>query len=114
MRGRVLLACFMVASIAGAGCILVTGSTNGYTEATSDAGCTSAADCDGGGQVCCLSTTALTSSCQVAPCGIQLCAKSSECAGESCVAQSCVIETMTYKVEACGKIPIPECVLVDP
>jgi hypothetical protein len=114
MLRRVFLACFVAALIAGAGCILITGSTSGYTQATPESGCSSASDCDGGDQVCCFSTTAFVSSCQVAPCGIQLCQKSSECVGVSCVEQSCVLEAGTYKVEACGKIPIPLCVLNDP
>ena len=88
-----------------AGCVLVTGGTDGYQysppvfDAGGDAfdgdapsgltlGCLSALDCagDAAGQLCCLDVTSATSAatvCQAPPCGgtfsIQLCKSSTEC-----------------------------------
>ncbi len=113
--------------LAAAGCVVVTGSTDGYerepaTVTTRDAGtgsgnldlrCLSATDCasDAGGQVCCvaLASTSASAACQVGPCGgslpVQLCAADSECSGSTCVLQTCTLAGSKVTVRACGTIP---------
>jgi hypothetical protein len=117
-----------------AGCVIVTGSTDGYqltaASSTFDAGaeageagsgltlgCVSAADCSGGGDgaasVCCLSLTSTTSAateCGPSPCGgtfsVQLCKLTSECASDSgtCTSQSCSFGTASVTIQACGTV----------
>jgi hypothetical protein len=109
MKGRLLVAFFVVAGMAGAGCLLITGSTSGYTEAGPEGGCEAASDCVGdAGGVCCLSLTA-GAACQRGPCGssaIQLCTDSGECSDDaSCLSQSCTYAGSSYEVRTCGEVP---------
>jgi hypothetical protein len=108
----------VVVGSAVAGCMLVTGSTDGYNEAdagdssTLIPGCTSAASCEGDGvtgpQVCCLSLSAASASCASSSCvlgDIQLCETAAECgASGPCNAQSCPFDGVTLTFNACGTI----------
>ncbi|MGO9835966.1 MAG: hypothetical protein ACLP1X_17320 [Polyangiaceae bacterium] len=107
-------------------CLVVTGSTDGYTLSNtgSDGGaceggascgnpaleCLSAADCtsDAGPQVCCFAPTTAGSACGPAPCAgspaVQLCKGNTECGSESCVLQSCAFGGTTVTIQACGNV----------
>jgi hypothetical protein len=115
-RGAALL----VAASAAAGCAVVTGSTDGYHPLVVDAGCgddrcaagcTSAADCADGGEVCCLVTiasVAMTTACMRGPCvasiPVQLCKSSNECFdGGVCTKQSC--PGTLVPIQVCGTLP---------
>jgi hypothetical protein len=116
----------VAAGVVGAGCVLVTGSTDGYQAATSggDGGgdgapisfqCATAADCGDGGDVCCLvvnsSLTSATTVCQAAPCPqpfpVQLCGSTPECGKEGglCTRQTCALGSVTVRIFACGDVP---------
>jgi hypothetical protein len=96
--------CFGTVGLAGigclvAGCVLFTGSTNGYTQidAGEDAGgaCASSADCaDPDASLCCfgLSSAGFASVCQNSCQGelVQLCKANAECGGASCITQECL------------------------
>jgi hypothetical protein len=112
----------VVVGSAVAGCMLVTGSTDGYEEGDAGAdtgqstvipGCSSAASCEsaGGGagpQVCCVSLTALSASCEPSSCAvgdIQLCSTNSECGSAGvCNMQSCSAGGMPFSFRACGTV----------
>jgi hypothetical protein len=119
---RALFAVAFVAAAIGAGCFVVTGSSDGYSSLPLQGGaaCTSAADCaDAGGGVCCagpgptrngIPTVLLTCqpSCPVAT--IQICAGNTECndGGAACVIQSCTFSaagaSSAVPFQACGLI----------
>ena len=113
---RLLALAMVAASVAAAGCMIVTGSTDGYSAAPTPgpAACTSAAQCDGG-HVCCLSATssmssmAVTGSCQ-STCTTslpQLCTTSTECAdGGPCSMLSCTVDgsPVMVSIQACGTV----------
>jgi hypothetical protein len=118
-----LVASAMVAGGAIAGCMLVTGSTDGYEESDAGAdtgpsttvipGCRSAASCesaggDAGPQVCCVSLTALSASCEPSTCAvgdIQLCSTSAECGpAGACNMQSCSAGGVPLAFLACGTV----------
>lgn len=123
MRGALAagIAAAMVAAGA-AGCILFTGSTDGYhpADAGGDGGlgdgagnsfqCASAADCGDGGAVCCVvvSSSSVTANtvCQMAPCSVaQLCKTTAECGKAGlCTNQSCTFGTATVTIGACGVV----------
>jgi hypothetical protein len=128
MRG-VLAAVFAALTVAGGvvagGCVIFTGSTDGYTprdaggDGAGDGGiassleCVSAADCGDGGDVCCLVINATTMSaetaCQAAPCtGIlpaQLCKTSAECGKTGlCQSQTCNLGAVSVTIPACGLV----------
>ncbi|MGA7119767.1 MAG: hypothetical protein WBY94_06700 [Polyangiaceae bacterium] len=98
------------------GCVLFTGSTDGYTEpdsGSSERTCSSAAAC-GDAAVCCLVTTSSTASTLgtcMASCAVQfpqLCASSAEC-GEAgaCSMHTCTIDAgggITFPLQACGEV----------
>jgi hypothetical protein len=111
------------------GCVLVTGSTDGYVladtgtaaatcggDATCPAlslGCSSTADClaDGGVEACCLvptSASGVIAACSAQPCpplGAQLCATTAECAGSlECVPQQCMFGAAAIAIRACGNV----------
>jgi hypothetical protein len=120
----------MLASSAAAGCILVTGSTDGYRGVDAAASpvcpdgscpstqCASAAQCgDSGAFVCCLSVNlamaTTTTSCERAPCGamaplhpIQLCAGNAECGDAgACTPQTCTAGATPFPpINACGVV----------
>lgn len=109
MRAAMALAGLAFAAVA-AGCVLVTGGTNGYS--ASEAGLTGQAchtpkDC--AGQACCfivddagVPSTACQATC---PAWEQACAVGSDCGdGGSCLAQSCTVEGTTVQVTTCGPI----------
>ena len=114
MRARYVALALAVLAVAGAGCMLITGGTDGYSAAkTSAATCTSAADCGDGGNVCCLSvsssTTSVVGACQ-SSCTValpQLCKTSGEC-GEAgaCSVLSCTVDgsPLTIPLQACGAV----------
>ncbi len=83
------------------GCMLVTGSTDGYSEL--DAGC----GCEAG-NVCCLAADGAAPSCQ-ASCSqpeLQLCGSSEECGdGGTCVPQTCTVAGNSYPVSTCATLP---------
>ena len=105
MRAVLSLAGVAFAAVA-AGCILVTGGTDGYSAAGAQ-GCRTAQDC--GGQVCCFTlgdggvpSTACQSSC---PSWQQSCAVASDCGdGGACLTQSCTVQGATVQVTTCGAI----------
>jgi hypothetical protein len=100
------------------GCILVTGGTDGYSQAPVPTGgtCTSAAECGDGGMVCCLVVTASTTStngtCE-STCSTsypQLCATTAECGDAgACLKQQCTVDAggtgIPVPLQACGTIP---------
>jgi hypothetical protein len=98
-----------VALAAVAGCILVTGGTNGYTSSEgglSGQGCHSPKDCNG--QTCCIELDAGVASitCQSScPAPQQSCVMASDCGdGGECLAQTCTVEGTTVQVTTCGAI----------
>ena len=114
----------VAAGVVGAGCVIVTGSTDGYRAQGSGGGdgggdgaavslaCVSAADCGDGGNVCCVVVNASNSStntvCQAAPCtGLlpaQLCKTSAECGKTGlCTTQSCNFGA-SVTIQACGLV----------
>jgi hypothetical protein len=113
----------VAAGTIGAGCVLITGSTDGYQSApTGDGGgdgapislqCVSAVDCGDGGEVCCLvvnsSLSSATTACQAAPCSgafpVQLCQSTPECDKTGfCTKQTCNLGSLTVTINACGTI----------
>ncbi|HEY3819267.1 MAG TPA: hypothetical protein VGL81_18990 [Polyangiaceae bacterium] len=109
-RVGTVLAALVVAG-AGAGCVLVTGDSEGYSQASghlSGEGCQTPADCNG--QPCCLvlSDAGVPSlSCEPScPAYEQSCAVGSDCGdGGDCLSQSCTVEGTTATVTTCGAIP---------
>jgi hypothetical protein len=122
MRGA-LVSFLLVSGLSfGAGCILITGGTDGYTQAgagSAGASCMSAADCGDGGSVCCLIVTAQTTSTAgtcASTCAIayptaypQLCKTSAECADAGpCNMLSCTVDAsgtgIPFTLQACGMV----------
>jgi hypothetical protein len=122
---RKVVALLFAASIA-AGCILVTGGTDGYyardagrSSVCSDGGeggcpalaCVSAVDCGDGGAVCCLVTNTsvgIGTACQES-CGgafpVQLCRTNAECGDAGpCGTQSCSVGGSSFVLEVCGML----------
>lgn len=120
----IVAAVTVAAGTAGAGCVLVTGSTDGYhgPDAGGDGAgdgpalslaCVSAADCGDGGNVCCVvvssSLGSANTACQAAPCtGIlpaQLCKTSAECGKAGlCTTQVCNYGSASVTIQACGTV----------
>ncbi len=119
----VVAAVTVVAGTVGAGCVIVTGSTDGYRlQGTGDGGgdsgavsleCVSAADCGDGGDVCCLvinsSFTLATTACQASCSGdtypVQMCKSTPECGKTGiCITQTCNFGSLTVTLPACGMI----------
>jgi hypothetical protein len=122
----VIAAVMVAVAVVGAGCVIITGSTDGYH--APDAGgdgagdgpgvslaCVSAADCGDGGNVCCVvvnsSLTSANTACQAAPCtGIlpaQLCKTSAECGKTGlCTTQSCNLRSASVTIQACGTVAL--------
>jgi hypothetical protein len=118
-------------ALAAAGCVLVTGSTDGYELADAggaseveagtciaeggicfDLQCASRADCDAG-QVCCLGLTGETCQASCTLESVQLCASDVECGDAGpCIQQQCDTSTATYSGSLCGLVP--GCVEVAP
>lgn len=115
----------VAAAAAGAGCVIITGSTDGYhgPDAGGDGAgsdgpavslaCVSSADCGDGGSVCCVvvssSLTSANTACQAAPCsGIlpaQLCKTTAECGKAGlCTTQACNFGTTNVTIQACGSV----------
>lgn len=115
----------VAAGSVGAGCVIVTGSGDGYggRDAGGEGGgsdgpgvslaCVSSADCGDGGNVCCVvvnaSLTSANTACQAGPCtGIlpaQLCKTSSECGKAGlCTTQSCPFGAASVIIAACGTV----------
>jgi len=117
----------IAAGTVGAGCVIITGSTDGYSvqgtggDGGRDSGavsleCVSAADCGDGGNVCCLvinsALTQATTACQASCSGgtgtpaVQLCKSTSECGKTGiCITQTCTLGSLTVTIPACGNIP---------
>jgi hypothetical protein len=111
-------------ALAVAGCVLVTGSTDGYELADAggaaeveagvciaesgvcfDTQCVSRADCDAG-QVCCLGLTGLTCQATCAFESVQLCTSDVECGDAGpCTSQQCETSAATYSGKICGLVP---------
>ncbi|HTQ42948.1 MAG TPA: hypothetical protein VMI75_09365 [Polyangiaceae bacterium] len=114
----------VAAGAVGIGCVIVTGSTDGYrAKGSGDGGggdgasvslaCVSSADCGDAGDVCCVvvssSLTSMNTACQAAPCtGIlpaQLCKTTAECGKTGlCTTQSCTLGSSTVTIQACGTV----------
>jgi hypothetical protein len=129
MRGAlagIVAAAAVAAGTVCAGCVIITGSTDGYHgpdaggDGAADGGpavslaCVSAADCGDGGNVCCLvvnsSLTGATTACQSAPCAgtipVQLCTSTAECGKTGlCTKQACNFSATSVTIEACGTVP---------
>lgn len=115
MRAAAAFALAVVLCLA-AGCVLFTGSTEGYSLIDAGASsCTAAAQCDAG-SVCCLvisaSTTTSTSGTCQASCRLtypQLCTTNAECGDAGpCSRQSCSVEAgggLSVPLQACGVFP---------
>ena len=114
MRRRVTALVVTGVVVAAAGCMLVTGGTDGYSAPKASAGtCSSAADCGDAGSVCCLSlsnsTTSVVGSCQ-SSCTLslpQLCKTSAECGDAGpCSMLSCTVDgsPVTVPLQACGSV----------
>lgn len=101
--------------VVAAGCILVTGGTDGYTAVDSGtpdvfAQCITAANCkgDGANNVCCLVIgttvgTACLPTCAPLPAAVQLCETNAECQGqELCISQACSAGMLSFQLNACG------------
>jgi hypothetical protein len=98
-----------------AGCIVVTGTSNGYSgsdASTPGQSCTSSAEC--AGQMCCyeLAGSSLTAAC-AASCtpSFESCTQASDCGdGGSCIVQSCHVEAggfpVTVSVTTCGVVSV--------
>jgi hypothetical protein len=118
-----MLAALTVAGgVAAGGCVIFTGSTDGYGphDAGGDGGaagdsagsfaCVSAADCGDGGAVCCIvensSFTSANFVCQAAPCSLaQQCLTTAECGKAGpCTRQVCTFGAATVSIWACGVI----------
>jgi hypothetical protein len=107
---RTLVAGLLALGVLGAGCMVVTGSTDGYTTAPTSFGCFGPSDCEGG--VCCYDVTGdggATASCK-ASCDFaleQACTASDQCGdGGTCYEQTCSVEGgASFQVATCGKIP---------
>jgi hypothetical protein len=115
----VLSVCVGAIGAVTAGCILVTGGTDGYSAL--DAGpttqCLTAADCKGGaaGDVCCLVLSGSPGfycqrTCEPIPSAVQVCSTTAECQGqESCIAQECEVGDASFPLTACGLQPALGC-----
>jgi hypothetical protein len=122
----VVAAVTVAAGTVGAGCVIITGSTDGYTpsDGGGDGGgdgakvslaCVSSADCGDGGNVCCVvvnsSFTSTNTACQAAPCSgvvsAQLCKTSAECGKAGlCTTQSCNFGSASVTIQACGTVSL--------
>jgi hypothetical protein len=115
MSARITALALLLVCTAGAGCLLITGSTNGYTQAGSEAGtsCEASSECDEGGEICCLSSVTLSGACQKGACAekaAQLCGDNKECGDAACVLQSCSLDGSTpVELRACGLVLPPLC-----
>lgn len=105
---RSIAAALAAVALVGAGCMVVTGSTDGYTPQPGP--CQSAADCSNG-NVCCAgigSDGKATLSCQ-GSCDqpyLQLCLRSGECEAGVCYAQYCTPDGGSpFQVATCAPIP---------
>lgn len=121
----VVAAVAVAAGTVGAGCVIITGSTDGYH--APDAGgdgaggdgpavsfeCVSSADCGDGGKVCCMvvnsSLTSVNTTCQAAPCSTgvlpaQWCKTSTECEASLCTPQACAFGAASVQIQACGGV----------
>jgi hypothetical protein len=124
MRRRGLVsAALSLGALAAAGCVLVTGSTDGYELADGggaaeveagvciaesgicfDTQCVSSADCDAG-QICCLGISGLTCETTCAFESVQLCSSSAECGDAGpCIEQQCETSSATYSGKICGLV----------
>jgi hypothetical protein len=98
-----------------AGCIVFTGSSNGYSTSeasTPGQGCASSADCPG--QMCCYDlasgSPAATCTASCAP-TFQSCTQASDCGdGGSCLVQSCHVDAggfaVSLSVSTCGAVSV--------
>jgi hypothetical protein len=91
-----------------AGCILVTGGTDGYSGSEAVGGCQAAKDCPGA--ACCytidggLPGTSCQATCEPAA---TLCSVGSDCGeGGVCVPQVCTYQGLAFEVLTCGAIPV--------
>ena len=127
MRRAFIAATFVVAAFAG-GCFIVTGSSDGYSQASlsSGAGCTSAADCaDAGGGVCCaapgpptqngIPTVVFSCAASCPALSIQICGGNSECndGGSACVPQACRFSVKTSAGTVSSSVPFQSCGLIN-
>ncbi len=113
--GKFVGAAVAVGLLGGAlanGCMVVTGSTDGYVAAEAgDAGsfCVSAESCTAHGTpgACCLGASGI--SCEATGCGaanIQLCASNAECGDAgACALQLCALSAGEITLLACGTLP---------
>lgn len=121
----IVAAVAVAAGTVGAGCVIITGSTDGYhgSDAGGDGGgdggpavslaCVSSADCGDGGNVCCVvvnaSLSGANTACQAAPCSgviaAQLCKTSAECGKTGlCTTQACNFGAASVTIQACGTV----------
>lgn len=105
MSRRAWIVVAIVAALVGFGCVIVTGSTDGYQPYPA---CRSASDCPDN-TICCvdfsLAQGTVTQACRPSSegCLHQLCATTSECQGSTCVQQKCsYLDASTDAFSACG------------
>jgi hypothetical protein len=109
MRAGALVAVLALAG-AVAGCVLVTGGSDGYSASQANLpglSCHTPADCNG--QLCCFELDDAgtpSAACQAScPAWEQSCAVASDCGDAgACLAQSCSVEGITATVTTCGAI----------
>lgn len=98
--GRLIFTGAVAALLAVAGCMLVTGSTDGYAEVDAGCGCATA-------EVCCIDVDAETTKCSAAcddP-STQLCGSSEECGDAgACVPQTCSVFGQKLPISTCGTL----------
>lgn len=110
MRAAALVGAMAIVG-AVAGCVLVTGGSDGYSASEgglSGLACHSPKDCNG--QACCFELDDAgvpSTTCQATcPAWQQSCGVGSDCGdGGECLAQSCTVEGTTAQVTTCGAIP---------
>jgi hypothetical protein len=104
---RSIAAGALALALVGAGCMIVTGSTDGYAPQPSSLQCLGPSDCEAG--VCCygLGTDGgAGSSCQPScPFAFQqACTASDQCGDAGCLVQTCAVVGGAVQVATCGAI----------
>ena len=97
------------------GCVLFTGSTDGYSAIEAGgSSCTSTASCEDGGLCCLMATSSakVPSGTCLASCSVtfpQLCTTNAECGDAGpCSMQTCTIDGgggLSFMLQACGQVP---------
>jgi hypothetical protein len=114
MRAGLFVLIALGVGTAAVGCVLVTGSTGGYTGPEAGATVPVGEACDCGAGVCCLPS--LDAEIPLITCQAscpepwkQLCTRASDCgdaATATCLIQACTIDDASIQLQSCGPIPI--------